>query len=772
MPSRSLLRSFFIAGFECSTHRLRSGKRLDLIAATEHDRYQRLDYQRMIALGIRTAREGLRWHLIESSPGKYDFASAIPMIRTARDLGVQVIWDLFHYGWPDDIDIFGPEFIERFGRFAGAFARLYKDESADPLLFCPINEPSFIAWAAGDVAYLNPFCRGRGDELKWQLIRAAIAAIEAIRSQLPDARVVGIDPVIHIVPATTDPAECEQVAGYNQAQFDAWSMLTGRMRPELGGREEFLDIIGVNFYPKNQWINHGRTIQRHEPLYRPFREILAEVWDRFRRPIIISETGTEDADRAPWFRYVADECWAARQAGVPIEGLCLYPILNHPGWDDDRHCHNGLWDYPNERGEREIYEPLARELRVQIRRFEEEEMSQQAPTLTLLDGREDLVCLSHLRWGFVFQRPQHLMSRFARERRVFFVEEPVFEPGEPHYKVFNDETGVHIICPYLPPGLSEEQQNQALEALLEDMVDEFRIARFILWYYTPMALAFSRKLNPALVVFDCMDELSGFKGAPQRLKDFEVELLQRADLVFTGGYSLYEVRKHRHPAVYCFPSSIDAAHFKSARNGVSDPTDQATIPRPRIGYCGVIDERLDLQLLRRCADLRPDWQWIMLGPVVKIDPAELPQASNIHYLGGKSYKELPQYLGNWDAAMLPFAHNQATRFISPTKTPEYLAAGLPAVSTSIRDVVRAWGQDGLVEIADAPEDFIAAIERSLPRRCDPRWLEAVDARLAHTSWDQTWNDMKQLMQLKLKRSPGAQAGGAPAQLISATSNSL
>ena len=354
----------------------------------------------------------------------------------------------------------------------------------------------------------------------------------------------------------------------------------------------------------------------------------------------------------------------------------------------------------------------------------------------------DLVCLSHLRWDFVFQRPQHLLTRCARERRVFYVEEPMFDDAPtPRMDVSHRGDGLYVAVPHLPNGLTQEQSEAAQRDLLDHMRQEYAIEQFILWYYTPMAIGFSDHLDPVVTVFDVMDELSAFKNAPQQLLDREVETLERADVVFTGGQSLYEAKRDRHAHVYAFPSSIDREHFAQARTIVDEPVDQASIPHPRIGFFGVLDERFDIELLHGIAAARPDWHFVMIGPVVKIDPAQLPQSANIHYLGGKQYAELPAYIAGWDVATLLFAKNESTRYISPTKTPEYLAAARPVVSTSIRDVVRPYGDAGVVEIADTVEEFVAAIEKLLAQTDRDEWLARVDTILSKTSWDQTWASM-------------------------------
>ena len=285
-----------------------------------------------------------------------------------------------------------------------------------------------------------------------------------------------------------------------------------------------------------------------------------------------------------------------------------------------------------------------------------------------------------------------------------------------------------------------------MKGLVRDLVAAQNFRDYIEWYYTPMMLEWSEYLDPAATIYDCMDELSAFKNAPEKLKLREAELFGLADLVFTGGRSLFEVKREQHDAVYCFPSSIDVAHFARAleQDPGSDPDDQKDIASPRIGFFGVIDERMDIELLRDAAALRPDFQFVMIGPIVKISEEDLPAAENIHYLGGKSYDELPDYIAGWDVAMMPFALNESTRFISPTKTPEYLAAGKAVVSTAIRDVVRPYGEAGLVRIAGTPETFVRAIDEALDEDAAERRTKA-DEFLETMSWDKTYEAMAELI---------------------------
>ena len=371
----------------------------------------------------------------------------------------------------------------------------------------------------------------------------------------------------------------------------------------------------------------------------------------------------------------------------------------------------------------------------------------------------DLVCLSHLRWDFVYQRPQHLLSRCARDRRVFFFEEPHFGEGL-SLDVRRSEEGVMVVVPHLPESVrgKREEEEALLQALLARLFAEHHVREHVLWYYTPMPVAWTRHLRPLGVVYDCMDELSAFKFAPPELVEREAELFRRADLVFTGGQSLFEAKRGRAPHVYAFPSGIDREHFGRARGATSEPEDQAGIPHPRLGFFGVVDERFDLELLDSLSRERPDWHFVIIGPVVKIDPEVLPRGANVHYLGGKSYKELPEYLAGWDVATLLFARNEHTRYISPTKTPEYLAAGKPVVSTSIRDVVRPYGELGLVRIADDAPAFIAAAEELMRAGTDPDWLARVDALLAQNTWDRTWARMSELIEGVAARHLAAHAG--------------
>ncbi|MEJ7847531.1 MAG: hypothetical protein WKF92_05530 [Pyrinomonadaceae bacterium] len=364
-PTENIFNSWLIGGFECSTHRNKARRRLDLIASTLHDKCAFEDYSRLIETGIQTARDGLRWHLIELEPGKYDFSSLELQAEAARRTGIQVIWDYFHYGYPDDLDIYSSEFPSRFAEFAAAATEYLNSKNTGTIFICPVNEISFFSWIAGDIGRFYPYAKRRGDELKRILVRTSIAAMEAILSVTSDVRFVHTEPAIHVVGGKNNPHSQRLAERYRRAQFHGLDMIAGRREPELGGSIKYLDIIGLNYYFHNQWrYPNRRKIPRGHADYIPLRSILKEFNERYGRPVLIAETGAEDDARRNWFKYVCEEVRAANASGMKIEGVCLYPVVNHPGWEDDRHCHNGLWDYADGH-DREIYSPLAEEIAFQ-----------------------------------------------------------------------------------------------------------------------------------------------------------------------------------------------------------------------------------------------------------------------------------------------------------------------------------------------------------------------------------------------------------------------
>ena len=365
----------------------------------------------------------------------------------------------------------------------------------------------------------------------------------------------------------------------------------------------------------------------------------------------------------------------------------------------------------------------------------------------------DLICFCHIRWKFVYQRPQHLMSRFAQYDRVYFIEEPVYESsGKSFLEINKDGKNMWIVTSHLLDSYTPDEIVFQQKILLSKLYNDHQIEKYIHWYYTPMALTISNHFQPEMVVYDCMDELSNFKFAPAELKQKEKDLFRMADLVFTGGHNLYHAKKNSHNNIFPFPSSIDKEHFMRARSLASVPADQANISHPIFGFYGVIDERFDIELLREVAQRKPKWNFVIIGPVVKIDPATLPKLKNIYYLGGKSYDELPTYLAGWDVALIPFLLDESTKYISPTKTPEYLAAGVPVLSSAIADVVNPYALNDLVHIFEDADSFISAGEKVLAKTTAEKrkWLRNVDLFLKEISWDDTWRQMKNHITMTLK----------------------
>ena len=373
--------------------------------------------------------------------------------------------------------------------------------------------------------------------------------------------------------------------------------------------------------------------------------------------------------------------------------------------------------------------------------------------------QKEILCFSHLRWDWVYQRPQHLLSRLASNHghRVYFVEEPWPPDGdaptaEPYWSYSEVAPNVLRCVPRLDAAWpffldGNGADTRAMRRLLRLLVEEQELADPIVWFYAPLATSLLPGLRPCAIVYDCMDELALFKGAPPQLLKREEAVLRLADIVFTGGRSLYEARLGRHPNLHLFPSSVDATHFgRALAPETAVPADARPVPgAPTLGYYGVLDERLDLDLLDAVAALRPDWQFVLVGPLAKIDPAALPRRPNLTYPGQRAYEALPDYLKGWDVCLMPFAHNDATRFISPTKTLEYLAAEKPVVSTSVRDVVADYS--GVVRLADDPAAFVARIDEALHESPAERARRVAAGRaiLAQTSWDATAARMDSLI---------------------------
>ncbi|WAT02403.1 glycosyltransferase [Rouxiella chamberiensis] len=585
-------------------------------------------------------------------------------------------------------------------------------------------------------------------------MRAAIAGCDAIWHADPRARMLHCDPIINIVPPPGGEALQHEAEQHSLAQYQAWDMLCGRLEPELGGAMRYLDLIGANYYHDNQW-----EMMTHRKLWwhlgdarrAPLHQMLHKLHQRYGRPILLAETSHVGSGRGAWIQHIAGEIAQALLNGIKITGVCLYPIIDRPDWEDNNRWHqSGLWDVPEYTSEnylRVINPPYAvaiKEAQASLRQFVDQldkRNSDEDKPMTV----QKLIVFSHLRWDFVFQRPQHLLTRLAREYQIIFVEEPVYQPGEAAFHFSYPAANVTVARPHTSiqqPGFHDDQLVQ-LTPLMEQLCHEDE--QPLVWFYTPMALPLLANFNASAVIYDCMDELAAFANAPRQLLQRESALLKRASLVFTGGPSLYAAKKDRHPSVYCFPSSVDVVHFEQALDRTNEHPLQENISHPRLGYYGVIDERMDTALLAQLADAHPEWQIVCVGPVVKIDPASLPVRNNIHYLGQQPYQALPQFLAGWDVCLMPFMLNESTQFISPTKVLEYMAAALPVVSTPIKDVAEPYGD--VVFIGKDAGSFIAHCERALALTDaqTARMVQRMKQIVSLTSWDSTAQQMKMLM---------------------------
>ena len=754
-PRQPLFRSFWIGGFEGADHVNGLGLPLDPNLRNGHALRLDEDYAALADLGIRTVRETIGWRLIESR-GVDGLRQLEAQARSAERHGIQTIWTLMHYGWPAPLDPFArpDQFVDAFVSHCAVLSEVLVGIGGPGQVYQPVNEISFLAWAASSTGLIHPHVPSapeNGYLLKRVLVRATLRAIDAIRAVDPTARFVHTDPLIHVEPPLgAGPGVTCAASTAQERQFEAWDMLAGRVSPELGGAMHYLDVLGINYYHDNQW-EEGSGARLHWHLgdtrRRSFADLAAALWQRYGRPLCISETGHIGEGRGAWLDHMVGEVAECERRGIPIDGLCLYPLIDRPDWQDASHWHNsGLWDVPGAvDGDftRHLCSTYAERLRHWQHSLETCSLTSLFPsrrrTMTTL------IVFSHLRWDFVYQRPQQLMSRLAAGHPVVFVEEPM--PGAEHawLEQHSPCAGVVVLRMHLPShgaGFHDDHID-GMKDLLERYLLDHRIDDYLLWFYTPMALPLADGLSPRGMVYDCMDELAAFDFAPPALIARENALFEAVDLVFTGGRSLYESKRSRHADVHCFPSSVDHGHF--GRRDVEDHQDQRAICRPRLGYYGVIDERLDMGLVAALADAHPEWQVVMVGPVVKINPATLPRRPNVHWMGQRRYDELPAFLAGWDVCLMPFALNASTRFISPTKTLEYLAARKPVVSTAVRDVAQQYAT--VVPIAESPACFVAACEDILARDAEAQLrFEAVALdTVAATSWDRTAAAMEALL---------------------------
>lgn len=750
LPS-PLFYTFWQAGYEGADHINRAQKALSMNQSTGHLNSVFDDYSMLQQFGIKTVRESIGWRLTEVN-NEFDFSSVISRATAAQKLGIQICWTFCHYGWPDDVDVYAPEFITRFARFCRAAAEFLAPFSNSSPIYSPINEISFTSWGLSVHLFhcKNMFDERAQAEAKRQLVRATLAGCDAIWEVSPGARILHCDPIIQVVPPLERPEWSQWAIDCTSAQYDSWDMLCGRRDPELGGHSRYLDLIGANYYHDNQWEcgTHTRLWWHLGDSRRvPLHKMLIELHARYHRPILLAETSHVGSGRGTWIKQVAAEAALAIKNGVEFIGICLYPIVDRHDWENENFWHHsGLWDVENppENMQRILSISYVKGLRQAQRLIENFQTNTSSP-IALGVYMPTIIVFCHLRWDFVYQRPQHLLSQLAQHYEILIVEEPFYHEGKSFLKTYAPAPNITVCQPHTPiyaTGFHDDQLAE-LEPLIAGLVRDDE--RPIVWFYTPMALPLLKPLDASMVIYDCMDELSAFQNAPKQLLQREKALLGLADIVFTGGPSLYQAKRNLHPNVHCFPSSVDAVHFEQALDRDNHHPLQANIIGPRLGFYGVIDERLDLELIAAIADSHPLWQIILVGPVVKINPDTLPKRTNIHYLGQQPYQALPQFLAEWDVCLLPFALNDATRFISPTKVLEYMAAELPIVSTAINDVVVPYGD--IVAIGYDTQEFITACEIALLASAQQKKImaEKMRAVVAATSWERTADSMFHLI---------------------------
>lgn len=757
-PPHSPFKSFWQAGYEGADHVNRHGQPLRMAESNEHTGRAQEDYRRLAEFNIRTVRESVGWRIVERN-GEFDFSSLQTRIDAARRNDIQINWTFLHYGWPDDIDFHSESFVERFARLCGTLAKHFARSGTDAPIYSPVNEISFTSWAI-DVGMLSTYSlpmRDQPNAAKRQLVRAAIAGCDAIWQVDPSARILHCDPLIHVAASGTTATLLEQAKCEHDAQFEAWDMLCGQQAADLGGAPRYLDLIGVNYYHANQWLNDsGEKLDWHlgDGRRMPLHTLLKTVHTRYGRPISLAETSHVGSGRGAWLREIAEQTALSLQQGIDLQGVCLYPVVDRPDWDEpDRWHASGLWDVvtdgPNAMSRRLVQPYAAALMHSQI--YIDHFISTTARYGNKGISMQTIIVFSHLRWDFVYQRPQHLLTHLAQHYRIAFVEEPVFHAGVPFMSESSPVANVTVYRPHTAVNADgfHDMQIPVLQPMLAASMASTDGS--IVWFYTPMALPLLNALHPSLIVYDCMDELAAFKNPPKQLIQRETALLSMADVVFTGGPSLYEAKRPHNPNIYCFASSVDSIHFQQALDKSNVHPLQAGLNSPRLGFYGVIDERFDASLIETMADARPSWQIVLVGPIVKIDPASLPQRPNIHYFGQHPYQALPQFLAGWDVCLLPFAINEATRFISPTKVLEYMAAELPIVSTDIQDVAGPYGD--VVSIGHDAAGFIAACDAMLAQSAAGRrtMKQKMRSIVASTSWAQTAEQMHTMMQMTPQR---------------------
>ena len=743
--------TYWQSGYEGADHINHGGLPLDMNTANGHQQRAMEDYRLLKQFGIRTVRESIGWRLVEKD-GSFDFSIIEARVHAAQELGIQICWTLLHYGWPEDLDVYGDQFVPRFVRYCRAVAAFLKPFGGPAPVFSPVNEISFTSWGMSVRMFrcLNMDYEHARRDAKRQLVRAAIAGCDAIWDIIPGARMLHCDPLVHIIAHDNDPASHVHADDMQESQFEAFDMLAGRRDPELGGAPRYLDLMGVNYYDTNQWeaaTGHRLWWHLDDARRRPLHQMLVDVHARYGRPLLLAETGHVGSGRGIWIREVAEQAMMARHRGADIAGICLYPGIDRPDWENpDYWHHSGMWDV--------VVQGEDRQARVMAPAYAQGLRQAQALTDHFSNeaARPTIVVFSHIRWQCVNTRPRHILGNIARYYKIIYVEEPVAGAAitytetshpSPHVTVCRHHTSDPV------QGNNADPWSLAQPFVLE-LIEAHRHP--IVWLTTPMALPLLTSMAPSLVVYDCMIDLSAAGNAPQQLSDHEAAVLATADLVFTHSPSLRDTRSRMHQQVHYFPSSVDTVHFEQALDRSNGHPLQAAIGGPRLGFYGTIDAHFDGTLIAAIADAHPEWQLLLLGPLVNIAEASLPQRPNIHYLGPQTYQAWPQFLVGWDVCLMPYLADASTPLANPINVLEYLAGERPVVSTAIRDVKALYGD--VIAIGRDHAEFIAACEDAIAAPQAQRDALAKKMRdiVMQTSWISLTDDMHALIAFTQKQS--------------------
>ena len=787
--------AFWMGGYEGADHINAAGTALDMAASSGHIQRLDEDHRRAAGAGIGAVRESIGWRLAEDSSGRIDLSRAERIAASAERHGLQVLWTLMHYGLPGDLNLHDDALILRFTRFAAEVASVIGRASPCAPVFTPVNEIGFLAWAASQPGLLhapnnmpdgNPeSTRISGYAVKRRLVRAALAAMQAMREIEPRSRFLHVEPVVHVAAPLDQPELAPLAAEVRSWQWQAWDLLAGRAEPALGGAPQWLDLVGVNHYHNSQWeVGTERVLDwsGRDPRRLPLSALLTESWQRYGRPLLVAETSHVGEGRAAWLDEIACEVRQSRAEGVPVHGICLYPLVDRPDWNDTARWHrSGLWHVPQRtppagapnprHAEPEVLAALRAWQRVLPKAVAiKAPLPSMRPLLPALQPALQpaapspapqaaaslpvLLVFSHLRWEFVRHRARHLMSRLAApvgRWRVVFVEEPLHDERDlaPWLDRLAQGPHIDVLVPHMPLSPSMSPSMSMAQPLLQSWLAGQGVQRPTVWLCTPMSWPLARALRPRQVVYDVSDELAFFHGAAPELPQREAELLAAADLVFAAGAALAAPRLAAAAGrLKLLSNGVEGAHFAPQRRvpGSWDADEAARIladagladmapGTPCLGYLGVVDERIDLALLQHLADARPQWQFVFIGPVLKIVPALLPRRPNLHWLERQPYRLLPHLMARWQVGLVPFVAMIATARANPLKVTEYLAAGLRVVSTVLPELDR-WHSAGVAQAADAAA-FLrhcdAALDESEPAAARRSRKSAPD--IEGCSWD-------------------------------------